>query len=234
MSVFAVEPVPCPHCGVEQPHRRHTSANMDRLPHVLDDIADGRFELAPCAACDQPFRTEHPMLLSSHTRRIWIVMHPPADRPRFATIEHGVELVFQKTWPTIPPLIADGMRGVRPRLVFGQHMLAGLARALRAGVDPDLLECAKLLTVRRALPQLMAHGPFELCFEGFADDGAPKMGVHRLKDGARVDGLTLPADILGEARGAMLAFRGLHPELFERPYGSATRVLYRNTAPERV
>lgn len=234
MSLFRTEKARCPHCGVEQPHRFHQSANLDRLPAALDEIADGTFEMRPCDACGRSFRTEHRLLVSSHARRIWIVMHPPTDRPRFATLERGVQLVFERAALTGPPAVAEGLRGVRSRLVFGQHMLAEAGRAIRGGLDPVLLECTKLIAVRRALPTLMAHGPFELCFEGFADDGAPMMGVYGLGDGRRRDGVTLPADALGEARSALKAFERMHPDLFTQPYISASRSLYWGTAPERV
>jgi hypothetical protein len=57
------------------------------------------------------------MLYSELSTRTWIVMHPPADRARFATIERGVFLVMERAFARAPPAVSEAMRGVRPRLV---------------------------------------------------------------------------------------------------------------------
>jgi len=98
-------------------------------------------------------------------------------------------------------------------------------RATYAGVDAAVLECAKLLTIRRNLAQLMAHGPFELCLERFGERGAPVCAIHALPGGERQGELELPTDILAEAQGGLPALQQQFPALFERPYISATRYL---------
>jgi hypothetical protein len=171
------------------------------------------------------FQPEHQMLFVSHARRLWIVMYPLADRADFAALEESVARSIAESFARAPSLVTERLRGVRPRLVFGQHMLAEAVRATYAGVDAAVLECAKLLTVRRNLAQLMAHGPFELCFERFGDGGAPVCAVHALPGGERRDELALPADILAEAQAGRDALQQSFPALFERPYVAATRYL---------
>lgn len=229
MSAFLSTTVTCPHCQTHQPRPICQSLNLDYLPDGLEDIAADRFELEPCIACDTHFRIEHPMLLSSPARRLWIVMHPLADRPRFAALERAVEDIFTDAINTAPPVLRALLRAVRPRLVFGHHMLAEAARATGARIEPVVLECAKLLAVRREIRQLMRPMPFELCFERFDDDGRLMMALHDIATGARHDAIELPPDALSEAREALPTFEALYPALFARPYVSASRCLYAST-----
>jgi hypothetical protein len=216
----------CPHCGAKQRARLFDSLNADRVPAQVELVLDGTFERVDCAQCGHQYRPEHPMLYAHFTARLWIVMHPRADRPRFATIERGVELVMAEQLGAAPPIVASGTSGVRPRLVFGQHMLTEAVRVARAGIDPAMLECAKLVALRRDLAWFMSREPIELCFEEVAGSGDLVHGVHTLASGERIDTLTLPRDVLAEARGAQPVLEQTFPDLFRQPYVSACRYLY--------
>jgi hypothetical protein len=219
--------VSCPACAVVQEHRLFESLNGDRVPAQVRRILEGTFELIECTACAAPFRPEHRMLFSHLSRRAWIVMFPLVEREEFAILERGVTLTLERNFGAAPPVVAEQVSGLRPRIVFGQHMLSDAVRAVDAGLDPALLEAAKLFAFRRHLAQLMPHGPTELCFEGFApaDDGRLRFGVHRLRDGRRVDALALPADAIAEVRAGQDDVERELPDLFQ-PYASASRYLY--------
>jgi hypothetical protein len=216
----------CPRCGAKQRARLFDSLNADRVPAQVELVLAGTFEHMKCEQCGHGYRPEHPMLYAHFTARLWIVMHPREDRPRFATIERGVALVMAEQLGAAPPVVASGTTGVRPRLVFGQHMLTEAVRVARAGIDPATLECAKLMAVRRELSRLVSREPAELCFEEVADSGDLVHGVHSLATGERVDSWPLPRDLLDETRAAQPALEQSFPELFQQPYVSACRYLY--------
>lgn len=226
MSKIAPTIVSCPRCDARQRARLFDSLNADRVPAQVELVRAGTFELVRCDGCGHAYRPEHTMLYAHFTARAWIIMHPRADRPRFATIERGVELVMAQQLAAAPPLVASGASGVRPRLVFGQHLLTEAVRALDAGLDVARLECAKLLAVRRNMERLMPLGPFELCFEERAPDGALVHAVHALATGDRLDAFSLAPDALDEASASRAELARRFPELFERPYVSACRYLY--------
>lgn len=226
MSKVHARPVTCPACGHEGVARLFESLNGDRIPAQAEDVCAGTFEQQTCPACDSSFRPEHTMLYSQMSARIWVVMHPPADRARYALIERGVELVMQRNFAAAPPLVAEGLRGARPRLVFGQAMLTEALRVYRAGFSPPLLECAKLLALRRNLGELVSYGPSQLAFEEVEPDGRLRCGVLSLESSRRLGELTLPADALAEVRATQSAFERLYPALFTRSYVSASRYLY--------
>lgn len=226
MSKISPTVVFCPRCQAKQRARLFDSLNADRVPAQVELVLAGTFEFLDCPQCGHGYRPEHAMLYAHFTARLWIVMHPRADRPRFATIERGVALVMAEQLGAAPPIVASGTNGVRPRLVFGQHMLTEAARVARAGIEPAVLECAKLLAVRRDLTWLMSHEPIELCFEEVAGSGDLVHGVHALASGERIDTLTLPQDLLTEAQRAQPVLAQTFPDLFGQPYVSACRYLY--------
>ncbi|MCX5747171.1 MAG: CpXC domain-containing protein [Proteobacteria bacterium] len=218
----------CPRCQAAWSSAVFSSLDADTIPAQVDAILDGTFELRACTACAFEFRPEHPMLFVSHVRRLWIVMHPLTDRREYTTLEPAVEATVVHEIVMAAPLVGDRLHGVRPRLVFGQHMLTEAVRAVWAGLDTNLLEIAKLLTIRRNLPALMAYGPFELCFERF-DDGNPVCAIHALPDGARLGEFALARDVFAEAVAGRSLMQQRFPALFERAYASATRYLIGTT-----
>ncbi len=226
MSQVKPRPVACPACRHEWVARLFESVNGDRLPAEAEDICAGTFEQQACPACGARFRPEHTMLYAQFSARLWIAMHPPADRARLERIERGVELVMERNFAAAPPLVADGVRGARPRLVFGQLLLTEALRAHRAALSPPLLECAKLLAVRRNLGDFMRHGPSQLVFEALEPDGRLRCGIFDLDAGRRGGELHLAADAIAEVRATQDVFEQLYPALFTRPYVSACRYLY--------
>ncbi len=229
MSSLSEHRVSCPECGHAQPAELFDSLNGERVAAQVDDILAGTFEQQECEACGLLFRPEHPMLYSELAARTWLVMHPPAERARFAQIERGVALVMERAFAEAAPAVREAVSGVRPRLVFGQRMLTEAVRALRAGLPQALLECAKLLALRRDLPALLAFGESQLLFEEIEEDGRLRCGVYQLGANAagerRLGEKKLPADAIAEARASQAELESLYPELFARPFVSASRYL---------
>ena len=223
MSELSESRVTCRHCGAGWTARLFTSVDADTIPVQVEAIHDGRFERLACA-CGHAFRPEHRMLFVSHERRLWIVMHPLAERPAFAALEGEVAQVIAATIARAAPAAVEQLQGLRPRLVFGQHMLSEAVRVAYAGLDAAMLECAKLLTVRRNLAALMKHGPFELCFERL-DGKVPKCGVVALPAGERVGEMAIAADVWDEVHDHRTDLEESFPEMFVGPYMSATRYL---------
>ncbi|MGH9888705.1 MAG: CpXC domain-containing protein, partial [bacterium] len=159
MSEMTQGLVTCPRCRATQMAGLFTSLDADTIPGQVEAILDGRFERMACAS-GHAFRPEHRMLFVSHERRLWIVMHPLTERPGFAVLERDVAQVIAAGIARAAPAAVEPLQGIRPRLVFGQHMLSEAVRVAYAGLDAAMLECAKLLTVRRNLAALMKHGPF--------------------------------------------------------------------------
>jgi hypothetical protein len=217
--------VTCPHCQAVERVTVFDSLNADVLPMLAAEVADGTFEARACAACGKSFRPEHPMLFAQLSTRTWIVLQPLADRPRYAMLERGVATVVTRGFHAAPAVVTARLADVRPRLVFGQHMLTEAVRCARAGLDGALVECAKLVAFRDRLFELMRYGPCELCFEAIGDEDAMRFGVHALPGGVRLDELVVPGTVLAEVLAARGVLEHQHAELFNRPYVSATRYL---------
>lgn len=228
MSETAPGTVACPRCGASWEQSLFSSVDADTIEAQAAAILDGSFERAVCGACGAAFRPEHPMLFVSHARALWIAMQPLCDRRKFAAIEHSVAQIIRAQLAGAPPIVAERARRLRPRLVFGQHMLTEAVRIAEALLDAALLECAKLFTVRRNIALLFAHGPFELCFERL-ERGAPQCAIHALPAGERLGELALGTDVMDEVKHTERELRAEFPDLFDRPYVSATRYLLEDT-----
>lgn len=225
MSQVASERVTCPACAESCEYTLFRSLNGERIPAQVQRLLDGSFELITCR-CGHTYRPEHRMLYSHYALRTWIVMHPRAERAQFAALERGVELVFEQDFKGAPPMVAAGLRGVRPRLVFGQAALSEAVRVSEAGLEPALFECAKLLLFRRNLARLVAHGPAELIYEGALAGEQLQFAVVELASGARRDSLAAARDLLDEVSAVRDELVVRYPDLFTRPYISATRYLF--------
>jgi hypothetical protein len=224
MSHMDSSQVACPRCPTTWSAGLFSAVDADTIQIQVDAILDGSFERMTCRGCGHTFRPEHALLFVSHARRLWIVMQPRSDRPGFAGLERGVERRVMTNMARFAPAGIESLQGIRLRLVFGQHMLTEAVRMSYAGLDPRLLECAKLLAIRRNLAALMQHGPFELCFERL-DGAMPICAVHTLPAGDRVAELALGDDVLADVEASLPALQERFPALFDRPYMSATRYL---------
>ena len=230
MSDIAPAEVSCPRCGQAQRATLWTSLDVDAVAAQREALREGCFEACSCAGCGLEFRPEHRLLVTLPADRIFLVMVPPAERASFAALEVLVEQVVARELAAAPPIAAERLRGVRPRLVFGQHGLTEAVRIIEAGLDPALLECAKLMAIRAALGGLLPYGPFELTFVEQGADGRLRLLVRRLADAAVVDELMLPAAALEEVAAARAELADRFPELFERPYVAACRYLQPGSA----
>jgi hypothetical protein len=227
MSQIKQQLVTCPECGFVEERTLFASLNGERVPAQVPHLLDDTFEEQVCAQCGLCFRPEHELLYSHFPLRIWIVMLPRPLRQGYAALEAALLTQFAAPFAEAPPLVSAGLAGVRPRLVFGQSFLSEAVRAVELGLDPALLECAKMFFFRRNLPRLMPLGPHELTFRGYGPDGGGlQVAVRRLDDGAMLDELTMPASLLDEVAAERGELTARYPELFERPYVSASRYLY--------
>jgi hypothetical protein len=230
MSQIKQYPITCPDCGFVDERVLFTSLNGERVPAQIPHLLDDTFEEQVCAQCGLCFRPEHEMLYSNFGQRAWVVMMPPAARPRHAALEEALLAQFASAFATAPPPLVAALAEVKPRLVFGQVMLSEAVRTVELGLEPALLECAKLFTWRRNLARLMALGPHELTFRGFAGEAGPDGGlllaVRRLADGQILDELVMPARVLEEVSEVRAELLSQYPDLFSRPYVSATRYLF--------
>jgi hypothetical protein len=230
MSQKELEVVQCPRCAATWSTGLFHSLHADQMPAQIEAILDGSFERATCQGCGCAFRPEHRCLFVSLARDLWIVMYPLAHRRRFAALEEEALAVIHGNFARAPAAVAAQLSRVQPRLVFGQHMLSEAVRLAAAGLDPSLVECAKLLAVRRNLAQLLPHGPFELCVERVDPAAEAVMcAVHAVPTGERVADYPIPGAILDEARDHRGDLQARFPDLFDRPYLSATRYLLGDT-----
>ena len=226
MSSLLPMMIACPRCGAKRQAGLYESLNGDILPNEVELIAAGEFERMTCEGCGHLYQPEHHMLFVRYSWHAWIVMQPLGDRPRFERLERGVTQVLEREFAAAPQAVAAALLGTRARLVFGHHMLAEAVRALQHGIDPALLECAKLLAMRENLPRFIGFGPNELCFERIGDNGELVLAPWSLPKGERLDGtLVLPSSALGDARASQAQLARAYPELFEKPYVSASRYL---------
>lgn len=227
MSQIKPQLVTCPECGFAEERTLFVSLNGERVPTQVLHLLDDTFEEQVCGQCGACFRPEHELLYSHFALRIWIVMMPRAMRPRFAALEAAVLSQFQQPFAEAPPLVSAGLAGVRPRLVFGQPFLSEAVRVIELGIEPALLEAAKLFFFRRNLGRLMPLGPHELTFRGFVPEGQDlQLAVRRLGDGAIIEELTMPRSVLDEVTAERDEVAARYPELFARPYVSAARYLH--------
>lgn len=230
MSQIKQQPITCPDCGLVDERALFASLNGERVPAQLPHLLDDTFEEQACAQCGCCFRPEHEMLYSSFAQRTWIVMLPPSARPGYAALESALLAQFQEGFAAAPAEMQRVLAEVKPRLVFGQSMLSEAIRSVELGLDPSLLECAKMFTWRRNLAQLMALGPHELTFRGFlgeaGPDGGLELAARRLGDGKILGELVMPARVLEEVAEERAELAARYPDLFTRPYVSATRYLF--------
>jgi hypothetical protein len=227
MSQIRPELVTCPRCRLDEERALFLSLNGERVPAQVLRLLDDTFEEQVCSGCGLRFRPEHELLYSHFALRVWVVMLPRAQRAGFIELERGVLAQFEHPFAEAPPLVAAGLAGVRPRLVFGQPFLSEAVRVVEHGLDPALLEGAKLFFFRRNLARLAPLGPHELCFQGHAPDtGDLRLAVHRIGDGALIDNLVMPRSFYDEATVARDRLCEEFPALFVRPYISAARYLF--------
>ncbi len=227
MSQIKTQLVTCPECGQREERTLFVSLNGERVPEQVPHLLDDTFEEQTCSQCGLCFRPEHELLYSHFALRVWIVMLPRALRSQYRVLERAVLAQFERPLAEAPPLVSAGLAGIRPRLVFGQSYLSEAVRSVELGLDPALLECAKLFWWRRNLGRLMPHGPHELVLRGRDPDSAALvMAVRRLEDCAILDEVAVPRALLEEVVAARGELGARYPELFSSPYVSAARYLY--------
>ena len=228
MSRVTADLVTCEQCAASHPLRRYDSFNADSLGDQVDDIINGTFERIHCA-CGHSFQPEHPMLFTSFERKLWIVMHPPAERRFYAEIERDAEAILEEAYRDATPAVQRGLEGIRPQLVFGHQMLAEALRISLIEHDPALVECAKLLWFRDSLPIVVAHPPFQIVVQGLTAEGGLRCRLHDVVTGAALGDHVIVADYLRQAAAGRSQLEDEYQALFTRPYVSICRFLFDDT-----
>lgn len=228
MSRVTADLVTCEQCSAQHPVRRFESFNADSLGEQVDDIINGTFERIDCS-CGHSFQPEHPMLFTSFERRLWIVMHPAAERRYYAEIEREAERILEEAFHGATGAVQRGLEGLRPQLVFGQHMLAEALRISLTDHEPALVECAKLLWIRDSLPVVMANPPFQLVVQGLTADGGLRCRLHDVASGAALGEAEIGARYLEQAAAGREQLEDEYQALFTRPYISVCRFLFDDT-----
>jgi hypothetical protein len=228
MSRITADLVTCAQCSASHSVRRYESFNADSLGEQVDDIINGTFERVYCG-CGHSFQPEHPMLFTSFERKLWIVMHPPAERRYYAEIERDAEAILEEAYRSATGAVQRGLEGVRPQLVFGHHLLAEALRLSLLERDPAIVECAKLLWFRDSLPLVMAHPPFQLVVQGPAAEGGLRCLLHDVVTGAPLAEQVLGAEHLRQAEAGRAHLEDEYQALFTRPYISICRFLFDDT-----
>jgi hypothetical protein len=228
MSRVTADLVTCERCSAQHPVRRFESFNADSLGDQVDDIINGTFERVTCS-CGHAFQPEHPMLFTSFERKLWIVMHPPAERRFYAEIERDAEAILEEAYHDAAGAVQRGLEGIRPQLVFGHRMLAEALRISLTELEPALVECAKLLWFRDSLPLVVSHPPFQIVVLGLTHDGGLRCRLHELVSGAPLGDHVIPADYLRQAEAGRAHLEEEYQALFTRPYISICRYLFDDT-----
>lgn len=225
MSHIVPGVVTCPGCSASWTAGLFSAIDADTIPVQVDAILDGVFERQTCNQCARVFRPDHRMLFASHSWKLWVVMYPLTDCRDYEALEPAVMDLIDRHLAGAAPGVQERLRELRPRLVFGQHMLTEAVRVAYAGIDPAMLECAKLFAMRDNVALLLQHGPYELCFERMDDANVMVCGIHALPGGERVGELPLPETLFAEAAAMSEQLIEQYPELLDGAYVSATRYL---------
>lgn len=223
--------LPCPSCGAEHPATLFISLNARRMPQHVAEIVDGAFEVQRCDACGHEWQPEHRMLFSWPERRLWVVMMPPDQRHRFASLEAAVVDVLRRAFDVAPAVLEQRLADNEMMLVFGQHALAERVRLAALGLDHGAVESLKMKLLRT----WDIDPACELRFVGLEDDSAGFAVFRRLSDD--VAGPPETVYPLERARfeqalsGPMVAMaRGRYPELFQSAWCDTGRY----TQPQTV
>lgn len=211
--------LPCPACGAEHPATLFVSLNARRLPQHIAELIAGTFERQTCAACDHRWQPEHRMLLSWPEKRLWAVMLPPDQRPRFAALEGAALAVMRRAFDAAPGVVRPRLDGNEVLLVFGQQALAERVRLAERGLDHGAVEHLKLgLRDRWGLAADADLRLVEL------DGEEARFAVVEGGAIARVEALARADFDAALTPGAVERARAAHPILFDAPWCDARRV----------
>ncbi|MFN3202012.1 MAG: CpXC domain-containing protein [Bradymonadia bacterium] len=225
MSKLEHVTVECPVCGLSQQTNRFQSLNAQLLPHVADEVLAGTFAQLTCDGCGETWRPEQKMLFADVPHRLWVVMHPRADRSHRKALEEETMAYFAQEFGAAPSPVMKALSECQILLVFGHERLTEAVRLSRAGIPQPLVECLKLTVMRDRLADFYVLGPVELVYEQ-AEEGQITFGVHRLEDGSRVKAVEVPFERLHEIASQQEHFMQHYPDLFGKPSCDCCRYLY--------
>ena len=141
MDSFRIDEFQCPSCGYAGPMQVFESANIERDPHLRDELLQGTFMVQGCPGCGEPCVVEMDMLLYIDLDR----------RQFFACFQRGRRAAAGAQPPQVDEaihraLVRDARSAdlVGKRIVFGYEELREKVFCYQAGLDDRLLEALKL------------------------------------------------------------------------------------------
>lgn len=226
MSQVLPHRVACPACQHEQRAFLYDSLQAHLLPHEREAILGGSFEAQRCGGCGHVFQPEHRALYVDLPGQLWVLMVPHEERPKVWTWERDLSQMFLQELSEAPQEARAAMANPTVRLVLGQAALTEAVFCAREGIEPSVLECAKLMHWRRALGLLLDLGPCVLRVRGWGSQGALRCRVDDLQGRPLREGVELAGGLLEEARERADEWRKAQAGLFGRPWCCASGELF--------
>jgi hypothetical protein len=213
--------VTCGRCAQPVDVREATSISASRAPLWRDALLDGTLHRPTCGGCGAVLDVQVRFLYTDLPRGQWLVVEPPAALPRWRACEREALATFDRLAAAAPAIITDVLARCRVRVVFGVDELRERVRADACELDDAMLECVKLVVLRRQ-PDVRDAGE-RLRFERFGIEelelvAAPAASPADVRKRWQIPRATV--DELVPAR-----WRSEFPELFARGFVSIDRWL---------
>jgi len=225
VSTWAEGAVTCARCARPVELREAASISASRAPMWREALLDGTLHRPTCGGCGATLDVQTRFLYTDLARAQWIVVEPPAALGDWPARERELLATFDRL-AAGAPLLADVLARCRVRLVFGVDELRERVRAEAHGIDDALLECAKLVVLRRQ-PEVRDAGE-RLRFEGFGDDALELVAAPAASPADVRRRWQIPRAVVDELVTAR--WRSDFPELFGRGFVSIDRWLVNEDA----
>ena len=143
MSTWEPHEVACATCG--HPIRAHLLKGMHitRLPEVKAAIRDGTFQVFPCPSCGTPTHIEKATIYTDFDAGHHVGVELPSETD-WVEAKARHRKVYDEAFVFGPPVAAELATRTLHRVVFGLRALREKVLAWDAGLDDQLVECAKL------------------------------------------------------------------------------------------
>lgn len=218
--------VACPSCRREQGANLYESIQAHLLRHEREAILEGTFEARRCEGCGQVFQPEHRALYVDTPAQLWVLMVPPSERRKVRQWERDLAAQLSGEFARLPEVTRLAMPSPKVRLVLGQAALTEAVFCVREGIEPETLECAKMLWWQRMLGLLLELGPCALRVRGRGARDGLVCRADDLEGRPLREGLELESQLVDEARERAARWRESNPGLFGRPWCCASGELF--------
>lgn len=217
MSVFKPVACDCPACGSAIRIDACDSVNGVRRPDLRRDILEDRFQRTRCSACRSEFRIDPAFTYLDVERGQWMLVRPAGDLPQWQRFEAQARAIHAEAFGADADAAARTI-GARltVRVTFGWPALREKLLCAAHGIDDVVLELLKLALLRQ-LGDLPLSDTVEL---RLVDAGAQLLRLAWLQaaDGARVEQLEVPREMLAGLADEGADWQALRAELAAAPY----------------